>query len=888
MVAKHGFFQTNGNLHHSMQYMLPLDDLLIHIAAVTDVGKKRKENEDNCVLQDNVLVVCDGMGGHAKGEVASKMACDYFAMHSNDAVSLDEIAYGAHQHVFTEAQNNTDTAGMGCTAVVARFLNTKTIECTNVGDSRAYVYCIKKGEPHIRQLTEDHSLVWQMYKEGRITKDEMAHKNISNIVTACIGSEEDGTFPREQIKQYQRRIRPGDVYLLCSDGLWDMLTDNQIATILTETYAKYGRNDPTRDAAAAQALIDAANAAGGKDNITVALARISREPFSFSKMFSKMYTSASNAFFAWFQSKVNKTNKTPKNGKESTPETSIQEIYAQTLEAFFAKDYDRVADVVQTHRDQFLAAQTSKADFLLGVAALQNNYHRDAIASFENCLAHASKEERSIADTSYFPHAVRSLAYAYAKAYRGPRQRRTFLKKAATLRQVPGVQGTPLSTEIEQALHYRVQDIGEQLIKGFYEDAVREPLLTELHDFAQVIGDSPELQNKIMEVYRRAIKKAVHRHAQFQNDENEIIDLKNEIQYLRETNDQTQAIAGDNERLATACATLLKESASFQEKLRSREVDIEAQLQTRETDFEELLRQYQSLCDAFARRGKENATLDQEQTELKRKYRAVQKNLESSLTRTGQIRTYIFDIFTGIQGLVSQWGAKRDKKELENAQKQYGAELDRGRMDNLFLENEVTRLSAENRSIQLSVQDSNTDRLYHTQPVEKQESTKTNETVQEKQPSKYEHLKQTALAVAESVGKNIHQLWQDLLQYRERREFDGTRMELRDVRSALQDVQHAYDTTRRLHGEAAQANNRLYAQNCTLREETEMLQKQLAEATASRDELLRHRLQEQCPAPQFSPDTLPPITMTLPAAASRQEDVSDYIAFLKQRHNNKR
>ncbi len=819
MVAKHGFFETNGDLHNGMQYVLPLDDLLIHIAAITDVGVKRTQNEDNYLFSDELLVLCDGMGGHAQGEIASKIACNYFAAHAHDAShALDDVASGAHNAVLAYMKHDPDTTGMGCTAVVARFLKTKMLDFTNVGDSRLYRYSIKNGNPHLEQLTEDHSLAWMTYKNGKVTKDEMAHLKNKNMITACIGGE-DTMFVCDQVQQHSKSIQPNEVYLLCSDGLSDMLKDSEIAAIMTESYAKFDRNDTMRDHAVAQALVDAAKTAGGKDNITVVLARISQEQFSF----TKMYMQAAHAFFSWLRSlpflqskqKRQTENKTGEqiDGHTNSQAINSQAIYTDTFNAFFARDYDSVAKNIQTHRDQFLAAQTSKADFLLGVAALQNKHYRDAIASFENCIAHAAEEERIIADTSYFPHAVRSLAYAYAVAYRSPLQRKEFLKKATDLRLVSGVQGTLLSTEIEQALHHRVHDIGEQLISGFYDDAVREPLLAELRDFAHVTKDFQELQSNILEVYRRITDKAVHHNAQVKNNENEIIDLKNEIQYLRETTEQNHGIARDNERY------------------------LEAQLHEQENKFEQLLRQYGSLCDAFAQRGREdillreqNATLDRQTKGLKRKYHDLQKDREERYTR---VRTYVADIFAGLGGLLSQWREKWYTEEGIEAQ------------------NELRTLR------------------------------------QEKQLQKYEHIKQTAVAVAETVGRDIRGLWKDLLEYRERREFDARSMEVRDVRYALQDVQHGYDVTRRLHDEAAQDNNKLYADNCRLQDEKEVLQKQLTETAHKEVKVLEQKLQEQ-PEVIPAPVVLPPLHMMLPEAAFQQEeDVPSYILLLRERHQKK-
>ncbi|MEK6921924.1 MAG: protein phosphatase 2C domain-containing protein [Nanoarchaeota archaeon] len=268
MITPQYFFRTKGanDSGEHDRYILALgNDLELHVAAYSHVGIKRKHNEDNYLLRDGLLVVCDGMGGHEAGEVASEIACTYFGEHNNPEITLTELAEGAHNAIRAEVDKDPSKHGMGTTLVAARFTETGQLNFTTVGDSRLYQFSLD--DRVLQQLTVDHSLVQDLYEAGRIKKEDMRTHKVKNILTLSLGVEE--TLDTDKIKEYPIDCVAGNVSLLCSDGLL-VLDDTQIAQIMDQTYAAH----PDDDLAVAQALVAAANAAGGPDNITVVLARV--------------------------------------------------------------------------------------------------------------------------------------------------------------------------------------------------------------------------------------------------------------------------------------------------------------------------------------------------------------------------------------------------------------------------------------------------------------------------------------------------------------------------------------------------------------------------------------------------------------------------------------
>ena len=218
----------------------------------------RDRNEDQVspldpgVTNDDLLImVADGMGGHVAGEVASQVAVDAAAGIEGNPV--DRIK-AANEAVMRESMARPDRAGMGTTLTLAEF-STKTlhVEVAHVGDSRAYLFT--HGE--LQQLTDDHSLVNEMLASGQITDEEAANHPRRNVITRALGSDW-----HVAIDNLETDIEIGDRYLLCTDGLTNMVPDDEIAEILATTEGAQP---------AAWALIERANEAGGEDNISVAV-----------------------------------------------------------------------------------------------------------------------------------------------------------------------------------------------------------------------------------------------------------------------------------------------------------------------------------------------------------------------------------------------------------------------------------------------------------------------------------------------------------------------------------------------------------------------------------------------------------------------------------------
>jgi PPM family protein phosphatase len=225
----------------------------------TDTGRERRVNEDSYFARSPVFVVADGMGGAQAGEVASRMAVELFESGLSDDGSpeqrLAERAREANRKIFELARNDAHRAGMG-TTMTAAYVGEDDVSIAHVGDSRAYRW----REDKFEQLTDDHSLVAELVKQGKITAEEAEDHPQRSIITRALGPE-----PYVEVDTLSFSARAGDVYLLCSDGLTSMLSEDQVAEILR---AKGSLGD------AGRALIAAANDAGGRDNITVILFRI--------------------------------------------------------------------------------------------------------------------------------------------------------------------------------------------------------------------------------------------------------------------------------------------------------------------------------------------------------------------------------------------------------------------------------------------------------------------------------------------------------------------------------------------------------------------------------------------------------------------------------------
>jgi protein phosphatase len=262
-------------------------------AARTDIGLVRSNNEDNYYMDEatGLFVVADGMGGHASGEVASKMAVDiirdYFkgmstnrpaqigayrkdcsdmTNHLGSAIRLANLA------IYEASQNNPQWQGMG-TTVAAAGVDGNRLSIAHMGDSR--VYLIRAG--NIEQLTDDHSIVYEQVKREMITKEEAAKSEMRNILTRAVGISAEAEVDLDELT-----LVPNDILLLCSDGLNGMVDDDTMLSVVE------ANDDP---AAACEQLVSLANANGGKDNITVVVACIGKKKGLFSFM---------SNIFKWF------------------------------------------------------------------------------------------------------------------------------------------------------------------------------------------------------------------------------------------------------------------------------------------------------------------------------------------------------------------------------------------------------------------------------------------------------------------------------------------------------------------------------------------------------------------------------------------------------------
>ncbi len=225
----------------------------------TDTGRQRRGNEDSSYARPPVFVVADGMGGAKAGEVASKIAVETFEEGLVDSGSaeerLSERVHEANREIYERARSEPDLRGMG-TTLTSAYLDDAHLSIAHVGDSRAYLF--RGGE--LRRLTQDHSLVDELVRRGKLTEEQAAEHPQRSIITRALGPE-----PTVEVDTWTYPVRAADVLLLCSDGLTTMISEERIAEIL--------RAEADLSSAADQ-LIGEANEAGGRDNITVVLFRL--------------------------------------------------------------------------------------------------------------------------------------------------------------------------------------------------------------------------------------------------------------------------------------------------------------------------------------------------------------------------------------------------------------------------------------------------------------------------------------------------------------------------------------------------------------------------------------------------------------------------------------
>ncbi len=238
----------------------------IHYGTVSDQGKIRSSNEDSYAAnpKNRIFLVADGMGGHAAGEIASQIAAATFeevaAVKLGTGLPPEEILYSAAQEansrIYQAQRMKAELSGMGSTLTALSIRGGKYF-VVHVGDSRAYL--LRNGV--LRQVTRDHSLVWQLYESGVLKKEELSSHPQKNLITRSIGP-----HPQVEADLEEGEAREGDIFLLCSDGLTDMVSDENIRKILSkpdQTPKQLG-----------ETLVEAANTGGGADNITVVVVRI--------------------------------------------------------------------------------------------------------------------------------------------------------------------------------------------------------------------------------------------------------------------------------------------------------------------------------------------------------------------------------------------------------------------------------------------------------------------------------------------------------------------------------------------------------------------------------------------------------------------------------------
>jgi len=232
-----------------------------HASALTDTGRRRPHNEDTFVYKPPLFAVADGVGGAQAGEIASRLAAAALEERLPDAFgeeTLAELLQTANDRIYRHSLGDPSAAGMG-TVVTALLVDEEAgdIAIGHVGDSRAY----RLRDGTFEQLTPDHSLVGELVRSGRLSTEEAENHPHRSVITRAVGTE-----PTVDVETLTVAAAPGDLYLICSDGLTDIVRDEQIAELIRGA-------DHDLDAAA-EALVAAANRAGGIDNITVVLFEI--------------------------------------------------------------------------------------------------------------------------------------------------------------------------------------------------------------------------------------------------------------------------------------------------------------------------------------------------------------------------------------------------------------------------------------------------------------------------------------------------------------------------------------------------------------------------------------------------------------------------------------
>ena len=251
-----------------------MSDLTLHIAGLSDTGRVREHNEDCIAVRPDLglAVLADGMGGHRAGEVASTLAVQAVVDEFERTLAESPLASGvdddgtevvyltlntvaqANALVYQNAQTSPDRSGMGTTLVLALF-SPGSVTIAHVGDSRAY----RLRDAHLERLTQDHSMIEEAVRKGMFTPEEARRNFRKNIITRALGI---GPDVDTDVQQFA--VRSGDLYLLCSDGLTDVVSDADLQVALQQFGANLDQS--------VRHLIELANSRGGHDNISVVLA----------------------------------------------------------------------------------------------------------------------------------------------------------------------------------------------------------------------------------------------------------------------------------------------------------------------------------------------------------------------------------------------------------------------------------------------------------------------------------------------------------------------------------------------------------------------------------------------------------------------------------------
>lgn len=243
---------------------------MLEAYSVTDIGRKRQLNQDYVFSSakpmgnmPNLFIVADGMGGHNAGDYASKCTVETVvgeirnSFEKNPTIIVKKAIETANSKIRELAAADENLFGMGTTLVVATVIG-KYLQVANVGDSRLYLV----GKQGIRQITRDHSLVEEMIRLGGLSREDARKHPDKNIITRAIGAKDE-----VEPEFFTEELEPGDIILMCSDGLSNMLEDKEIEKIVQN-------EEPAEMKEKAEALINAANNNGGKDNIAVVLVKI--------------------------------------------------------------------------------------------------------------------------------------------------------------------------------------------------------------------------------------------------------------------------------------------------------------------------------------------------------------------------------------------------------------------------------------------------------------------------------------------------------------------------------------------------------------------------------------------------------------------------------------